>query len=62
MGALAEKAKGGREEEEEESWKDLCSAILCGHHNLLENFFGPTRPLLTQQGCGKSETQGVTED
>ena len=39
---MAEKAKGGREEEEEEEeWrKDLCSAILCGHPNLLENFFG----------------------
>jgi len=39
VGALAEKAKGGREEEEE-SRRDLCSAILCGHPNLLENFFG----------------------
>ena len=38
---MAEKAKGGREEEEQEEWrKDLCSAILCGHPNLLENFFG----------------------
>jgi len=41
VGALAKKAKGGREEEEqEESRRDLCSAILCGHPNLLENFFG----------------------
>ena len=41
MGALAdEKKKTGRgEEEQEETWVDLCSAILSGHPNLLENFF-----------------------
>jgi len=35
-----EKKKTGRgEEEQEETWVDLCSAILSGHPNLLENFF-----------------------
>ena len=36
-----EKKKTGRgeEEQEEETWVDLCSAILSGHPNLLENFF-----------------------
>lgn len=41
MGALADEKKktGRRGEEQEESWVDLCSAILSGHPNLLENFF-----------------------
>jgi len=37
-----EKKKTGKrrgEEEVEEMWVDLCSAILSGHPNLLENFF-----------------------
>ena len=44
MGALADEKKktGRRGEEQEESWGDLCSAILSGHPNLLENFFGFT--------------------
>jgi len=48
VGALVEEKKALREEEEEEreSGKYLCSAILCGHPNLLENFFP-----LVQPGC-----------
>ena len=41
MVALVEEKKPGRGVwgEEVEDRKDLCSAILCGHPNLLENFF-----------------------
>jgi len=50
VGALVEEKKALREEEEEEkereSWRYLCSAILCGHPNLLENFLP-----LAQPGC-----------
>jgi hypothetical protein len=47
VGALAEEKKTRRgEEEEEDSWRDLCSAILCGHPNLLENFFPLVQPRL----------------
>jgi len=46
VGALAEekKARRGKKEEEEESWRDLRSAILCGHPNLFKNFFPPVQP------------------
>ena len=38
---MVEEKKPGRGVwgEKEEDRKDLCSAILCGHPNLLENFF-----------------------
>lgn len=42
---MAEEKNAGRGEGElEESWRDLCSAILYGHPNLFQNLFPSLQP------------------